>query len=78
MPYLLLSIFLSGLLAFVLMMMGPLAGGILAFAIIAGAIFRGLFLLTDIHRKVTKIVPDKDKAKEVYEEYLRERDQKTS
>ncbi|EDL66764.1 hypothetical protein [Bacillus sp. SG-1] len=74
MNYLIMSIILSALLGFVLMMMGPLAGGILAFAIIAGSIFRGLHVLSEIHQKISLLVPDQDKAKQVYEDYLREKD----
>jgi predicted membrane protein len=72
--YLIMSIIFSAILAFALLMMGPLVGGILAFAIIAGCIFRGLYLLRNIHKKISTLVPDKDKAREVYEEYLREKD----
>ncbi|WP_421385155.1 hypothetical protein ACOJQI_10435 [Bacillus salacetis] len=78
MNYLIMSIILSALLAFVLLIMGPLVGGILAFAIIAGSIFRGLYLLTDIHKKVSTLVPDKDKAREVYEEYLRNKEKENN
>lgn len=70
--YLLLSILLSMILAVILMMMGPLVGGIIAFGIIAGCIFRGLYLLNDIHKRM---VPKKDKVKEAYEDYLKEREQ---
>jgi hypothetical protein len=52
---------------------GPWAGGVLAFGIIAGCLFRGLYLLNDIHRRVSKEMPKTDKAKEVYENYLREK-----
>jgi uncharacterized membrane protein YczE len=74
MNYLIMSIILSAILAFALLMMGPLVGGILAFAIMAGSIFR--YLLSDIHKKVSTLVPNKDKAREVYEEYLREKESK--
>jgi hypothetical protein len=71
--YLLLAIFLSVLLGYALLMMGPLFGGILAFAIVAGSIFRGLYLLNDIHKKISSEIPAKDKAKEAYERYLKEK-----
>jgi hypothetical protein len=71
--YLLLSIFLSAILGFVLFTMGPLVGGILAFAIVMGCIFRGLYLLNDIHKRISSEIPAKDKAKEAYERYLKEK-----
>ncbi|MFJ7735085.1 hypothetical protein ACIQ2D_01985 [Lysinibacillus sp. NPDC097287] len=73
--YLLLSIFLSMVLAVILLMMGPLIGGVITFGIIAGCIFRGLYLLNDIHKKVVPLSTKKDKVKEAYEDYLKERDQ---
>jgi hypothetical protein len=72
--YLMLSIFLASILGLVLFISGPWVGGILAFGIIAGCLFRGLYLLNDIHRRVSKEMPKPDKAREVYENYLREKD----
>ncbi|WP_174732247.1 hypothetical protein [Mesobacillus harenae] len=63
--YLLLSIVLSTLLGYVLLMAGPLFGGLLAFGIIAGCLFRGLYLLTNIHNRLSATFPKKDRAKEV-------------
>lgn len=77
MNYLIMSIIFSAILGLVLIMMGPLAGGILAFAIIAGSLFRGLYILSKIHKKVSVLVPDQDKAKQVYQEYLKENQQKS-
>lgn len=57
------------------MMMGSFVGPILAFGIIAGALFRGLYLLNDIHRRISQDTPKKDKAKEAYEKYLREKEE---
>jgi hypothetical protein len=73
--YLILSIFLASILGLVLFISGPWVGGILAFGIIAGCLFRGLYLLNDIHRRVSKEMPKTDKAKEVYENYLREKEE---
>lgn len=73
--YLLLSIILGVILGYVLLMMGPLAGGFIAFGIIAGCIFRGLYLLNDIHRRLLITSPKKNKVQEMYENYLKERDQ---
>jgi O-antigen/teichoic acid export membrane protein len=70
--YLLLSIILSGILGYILLMMGPLVGGIVAFAIVVGCIFRGLYLLHDIHKRM--LAPKKDKVQEVKDDYLKEKD----
>jgi large-conductance mechanosensitive channel len=73
--YLILSIFLASILGLVLFISGPWVGGILAFGIIAGCLFRGIYLLNDIHRRVSKEMPKTDKAQEVYENYLREKEE---
>ncbi|MFT4414329.1 hypothetical protein ACLM5H_10770 [Fredinandcohnia humi] len=72
--YLLLSIILCGLLGFALLMMGPLDGGIIAFAIVVGCIFRGLYLLHDIHKRIVVLAPSKSKVQQVYEDYIKEKD----
>ncbi len=74
--YLLLSIFLTIILGGVSLMMGPVAGGLLAFGIITGTLFRGLYLLNDIHRRITKDEPKPDPVKEAYENYLKEKENK--
>lgn len=74
--HLIISIILSGILGFLLLMMGPLVGGILAFAIIVGSLFRGLYLLNDIHKRLSKVTPKPDKVKEAYENYLKEKEVK--
>ncbi|MDG5471462.1 hypothetical protein P6709_06860 [Jeotgalibacillus sp. ET6] len=51
--YLLISIILSIILGFILMMLGPIFGGIAAFGIVVGCIFRGLYLLNSIHKRLT-------------------------
>jgi len=38
-----------------LLMMGPFVGGIFAFGIILGSLFRGLILLTDIQKRLSQI-----------------------
>jgi hypothetical protein len=70
--YLLLSIFLSAILGYVILMMGPLLGGIIAFGIVVGSIFRGLYLLSDIHKRMLNDAPIKDKVQQTYEKYLKE------
>ncbi|BCB02566.1 hypothetical protein [Bacillus sp. KH172YL63] len=71
--YLLLSIVLSIGLGFILCMMGPLIGGIIAFGIIAGCLFRGLYLLNDIHKRISHQLPKEDKVQQAYKTYLEER-----
>jgi hypothetical protein len=51
--FLFLLIILSSILGYVLLIMGPLVGGILAFGIVVGCIFRGLYLLHDIHKHLS-------------------------
>ncbi|MFC7063780.1 hypothetical protein [Halobacillus seohaensis] len=58
--YLLLSIILSVVLGYILMIMGPLVGGIIAFGVVVGCIFRGLYLLNDIHKKISNISSEED------------------
>jgi hypothetical protein len=72
--YLLLSIVLSAILGLVLFTMGPLVGGGIAFGIVMGCIFRGLYLLNDIHKSILSTSPKKDKIQQAYENYLKERE----
>jgi hypothetical protein len=74
--YLLMSILLACIVGFGLLMTGSLVGGVLAFGILAGCLFRGLYLLNDIHQRLSKDIPKPDKAKEIYEDYLKERGNK--
>lgn len=74
--YLFLSIVLSAILGLVLFMMGPFFGGIIAFGIVVGCIFRGLYLLNDIQKRIATISPRKEKVQEAYEFYLTERGRK--
>lgn len=48
------AIVFSSMLGYFLLMLGPLVGGILAFGILFGCIFRGLYLLNALHQKVMK------------------------
>lgn len=73
MNYLLLSMLLSGILGFVLLMMGPLVGGIVAFGIVVGCIFRGLYLINDMHKRISKIYPKEGISQKVLREYLEEK-----
>ncbi len=71
--YLLLSIILSAVLGYILLMMGPLVGGIVAFGIVVGCIFRGLYLLSDIHKRISDLSPKEDKVQKAYKEYFQEK-----
>lgn len=71
--YLLLSIILSTVLGCIILMMGPIVGGIVAFGIIVGCIFRGLYLLSDIHKRISNLSPEEDKVQKAYKEYLQEK-----
>lgn len=82
--YLLLSILLSMVLGYLLFVLGPIVGGIAAFGIIAGSLFRGIYLLNDIRRRlasdapvekevqeqVTEVVPEHLKSPGDYKKYL--------
>jgi hypothetical protein len=68
--YLFLSIVLNAVLGFFLLLIGPpQIAGVIAFGIIVGSIFRGLYLLTDIHKRISLAYPAKDKVQQVYEDY---------
>ena len=69
-----LAIFLSCILGFLLLMLPPLFGGILAFGIVTGALFRGLYLLNEIHKHLVKDEVKRDKVQAAYENYLKERE----
>ncbi|WP_243299572.1 hypothetical protein [Bacillus litorisediminis] len=52
---LILSIVLSTFLGFLLLStMGPIYGGIMAFGIVAGCLFRGVYLLNEINQHILK------------------------
>ncbi|KAA0542746.1 hypothetical protein FZW96_21245 [Bacillus sp. BGMRC 2118] len=70
---LLLSIILSAILGYILLMMGPLVGGIVAFGIIVGCIFRGLYLINDIHKRISNAFPHEDRVQKAYKDYLEEK-----
>jgi hypothetical protein len=83
--YLLLSIFLSAVLGFLLVMMGPIVGGLIAFGIVVGSLFRGLYLLNEIHKGISVALPKEEKTEgnlhqkhmanaRVYKKYLEEKE----
>ncbi|KAB8138153.1 hypothetical protein F9U64_06315 [Gracilibacillus oryzae] len=78
--YILLSIILCSVLGYVLLMLGPIFGGIIAFGIVAGCLFRGIYLLNQIN---TKLSASEEEVKEhvnpldsasSYKKYREERD----
>ncbi|WLR48593.1 hypothetical protein LC065_05225 [Halobacillus litoralis] len=42
------------LLGWLIMTTGPLMGGIITFGIVVGCLFRGLFLISEIHKQIVK------------------------
>ena len=73
MMYLFLSMILSGILGLALMMIDPVIGGIIAFAIVLGCIIRLLFLVQNIYTRLSKIMPKEDRVEEAYNQYLRDK-----
>ncbi|TWT01822.1 hypothetical protein [Planomicrobium sp. CPCC 101079] len=71
---LVLSIILSVILGYLLLMTGPLVGGLLAFGIIAGTLFRGLYLLSDIQKRLSKDISKLSKAQQARENHLAQRE----
>lgn len=68
---LLVAIVLSTLFGYLLMLLDPFFGGLLAFGIILGILIRGLILLTELHKVVMAKEP-----KSALDAYLAERDRK--
>ncbi|MEH6937256.1 hypothetical protein V7056_05235 [Bacillus sp. JJ664] len=68
-----LSIVLATILGYLLLMMGPLVGGLIAFGIVVGCLFRGLYLLNDLSNRLSKLAPKSDKVKDAYDNYLKEK-----
>lgn len=74
MNYLILSIVLSSILGLILLMIDPFIGGIIAFGIVLGCIFRGLYLINDIHKRIAEKYPKESKSQKALREFLEERD----
>ncbi|WP_194840881.1 hypothetical protein [Filobacillus milosensis] len=76
-----LSILLGCALAFLLLLTGPLFGGIVAFGIVAGCLFRGLYLLNSLHNKMDRLLPEPEKesnqdpleSAQAYKQYLNDK-----
>jgi large-conductance mechanosensitive channel len=67
------SIVLAMILGLVLIMLGPFVGGVIAFGVVAGGLFRGIYLLNNISKRLDHVVPKSDKVKEAYLNYLHEK-----
>lgn len=76
--YLLISIVLSTILGCVLMVLGPIGGGVVAFGIIVGCLFRGLYLLNKIFQKISVFSSEEPfqdhlESARAYKKYLKEK-----
>lgn len=70
--HLIVAILGSTILGYLLLMMGPLVGGLLAFGIVTGTLFRVLYLLNDVYKKLSSGFSKSDKSKEVLKNHLKE------
>ena len=70
--YLFLSILLSVVLGYFLLMLGPIFGGVVAFGILAGCLFRGVYLLNDIRKRIASMSPDATKVPGQVQEQVHE------
>jgi hypothetical protein len=66
------SIVLATILGFLLLIAGQV-GVLIAFGIVLGCLFRGLYLLNDISKRLSKVTPKSDKVKDALERHLEER-----
>jgi len=48
--------------------------GVIAFGIVLGCLFRGIYLLNDIGKRLSKIEPKNDKVKDALDRYLEEKE----
>lgn len=71
--YLLLLIILSIIVGYLLLLLGPLIGGIIAFGIIVGCLLRGLYLLENIRKRISKTGSKPNKVETAYNNYLKEK-----
>ncbi|WP_138918984.1 hypothetical protein [Ornithinibacillus scapharcae] len=68
--YLFVSILICSVLAIILFLLGPVVGGIIGFGIVLGVLFRVLYLLNDIHKRISNLLPKRDKVEEAFRAYL--------
>ena len=72
---LLTAILIGMVLGIIIVFLDPVYGLILGFGILAGCLFRALYLLEEIHKSVSKGYVKPTRVQMAMEEYLRERDQ---
>ncbi|WP_186577187.1 hypothetical protein [Aquibacillus kalidii] len=72
--YLLLSIILSTILGLILFYMPAQAGSIITFGIVIGCLFRAVYLLHDIQKRIASKIPKKNILQETYENHQKKRD----
>jgi hypothetical protein len=60
--YLFLSIILSTVLGLNFWIMGPVFGSLVAFGIVVGSLFRGLYLLNEIHKGILGTLSEEEKS----------------
>ena len=71
---LLTAILIGMVLGIIIVFLDPVYGLILGFGIISGCIFRALYLLEEIHKRVSKGYVKPTRVQKAMEDYLRERD----
>lgn len=76
---LLLAIVLCSFLGLLLIMLDPIIGGVIAFGIITGGLFKVINQLNELSKRLSKIAPPlqkPDKSLDALERYIQERDAK--
>jgi hypothetical protein len=68
--YIILSIIFGTILGFLLLMLGPVIGGCIAFGIVVGCLFRVVYQLNNISKSLQKISLNPEKEEIVYQETL--------
>jgi hypothetical protein len=52
-----LLIILFTIIGYLLLMLPPAIGGVIAFGILMGCLYRGFYFLRDIHKRISKALP---------------------
>ena len=68
------AILIGMILGLIVAILGPLYGFILGFGIISGCLFRALYLLNDIHKRISKNFVKRTRVQAAMDEYLKEKD----
>ncbi len=71
---LLMAICIGIVFSIIVTFLGPFYGFVLGFGIISGCLFRVLYLLNDIHKRMTKGMVKRTRVQAAMDEYLKERD----